>query len=187
MTKEITVEELVKIYDEDKSANKKDFFNRIKVEPYVSYFQKVSMAHRIVNATSLRDGQVELDSPTKYVIYCRAMIDMYTNIQITEKTESDVDDNAVGALMAAEFDALNSRGLIEKIFSIIPEKERTEFNTVIDMVSGDLMTNKYEPHAFVNDILARLMGVLNVLADAADNINVEELSKALGAIDEHQS
>ena len=111
MNKNITLENVIKLYDEDKSADKKNFFSQIKVEDYIPYLTKVEIANRIVEATCVKDGFVKMDSPTKYMIYCRSIIDLYTNIKFAEKADENEDDNTLGLLMVAEFDALNSRGL----------------------------------------------------------------------------
>ena len=184
MNKNITLENVIKLYDEDKSADKKNFFSQIKVEDYIPYLTKVEIANRIVEATCVKDGFVKMDSPTKYMIYCRSIIDLYTNIKFAEKADENEDDNTLGLLMVAEFDALNSRGLFEKIFSKISDKELTEFNTVLDMVSGDLMTNKYEPHSYFNDLLSRLSDVLTTFSNTFDKVDIDNLSKIIEVVNE---
>jgi len=182
MDKNITVENLVKLYDDDKTADKKNFYSQIKIEAYIPYLTKVEVARRIVEATCLKDGRIVMDSPSKYLLYCRSIISLYTNIKLAEKADDNEDMETLGLMMVNEFDALNSRGLFEGIFAKIPERELAEFNTVLDMVSNDVMTNKYEPHAYVNDVLTRLADILSAFTDVAENLDVKEIASALEGV-----
>lgn len=184
MDKNITVENLVKLFDNDKTADKKNFYSQIKIEAYIPYLTKVEVARRIVEATCLKEGRIVMDSASKYLLYCRSIISLYTNIKLAEKADENEDMETLGLMMLNEFDALNSRGLFEGIFAKIPEKELAEFNTVLDMVSNDIMTNKYEPHAYVDEVLSNLMSVLSTLSDVVDKLNAEEVEKAIAKVNE---
>ena len=184
MDKNITVENLVKLYDEDKTADKKNFYSQLKVEKYVPFLQKAEIAKKIVESTCLNDnGYIELNSPLKYMLYCRTVVDVYTNIKLSNKVEDELDDNAIGLLMVAEFDALNSRGLFETIFNKIPEKELNEFNTVMDMATNDIMANKYEPHAYFGNLVDRIANVINFIANVPDDVDTEAINEQIGDID----
>ena len=184
MEKNITVENLVKLYKEDKTADKKNFYSQLKVGGYVPYMQKAQIAQKIFDATCMEDGRIVLNSPIRYLMYCRTVLDLYTNIKLSEKNPEVDDDDTIGLVMMAEFDALNSLGLIEAIFAKIPERELNEFNTVLDMVSNDAMTNKTGVYGFFSDIVNRLIAVLNGLAELTKDVNWEELLGQLEAKDE---
>ena len=183
MDKNITVENLVKLYDNDKSADKKNFYSQLKVEDYVSYAIKIEIARKIYETTCMRDGDIVMNSPMKYLLYCRSIVSLYTNIKFADNVDG-ADDESLGLMMLTEFDALNSRGLFEKIFAKIPEKELVEFNTVLDMVSNDAMTNKYEPHAYFSDLINKLSNVISVIANNTENLDQEEFAEKIGESDE---
>lgn len=184
MDKNITVENLVKLYNEDKTADKKNFYSQLKIGEYIPYMQKVEIARKIFEATCMVDGRVVLDSPIRYLMYCRTIVDLYTNIKFTEKNPEIENDDMLGVVMMAEFDALNSLGLFEVIFAKIPEREINEFNTILDMVSNDAMTNKAGVYGFFSDMVDRLTAVVNALAEITKDANWEEILEQLEVKDE---
>ena len=169
MDKNITVENLVKLYDEDKTADKKNFYSQLKIESYIPYERKIAIAQAIFNAglDETEEG-FKFNSPKKYFFYCLGVINAYTNINVTLTSNENIDPIALANLMYAEFNAINSRGLFEIIFSKIQEKELTEFNTVLDMVSNDFIENNYSFHGYVDNLINNIGRILDLLSDGVN-------------------
>ena len=51
----------------------------------------------------------------------------------------------------SDFNLLQKYGLVDVIISYIPEAQVAMFDSVLNMKSNDIMTNYYEPHAFVRE------------------------------------
>lgn len=166
MDKNITVENLVKLYDEDKTADKKNFYSQLKIETYIPYERKIAIAEAIFNAGfDVTEEKSKINSPKKYFFYCLGVINAYTNINVTLASDEDIDPIILANLMYAEFNAMNSRGLFEIIFSKIQEKELTEFNTVLDMVSNDYIENNYSFHGYVDNLINSIARLLDLLSE----------------------
>lgn len=177
MDKNITVENLVDLFDADKTANKESFFSQLKVENYIPYEQKIAIAEAIFNAgLEVNEEKSRINSPQRYFFYCLGILNAYTNIAVSLASKED-DNPAVFALqMCAEFNALNSRGLFELIFSKIPEKELEEFNTIIDMVTNDYFENNFAFHGYMDNLLNSITKLISLLPElySSDSENEEQ-------------
>ena len=177
----MTVSDFIKIYDEDMSKNKIAAKSSLTIKPYISYSEKVNTMNALVTTVNMNEDIVQVNSPVEYVLYVKTIINMYTNINVS--TDNGFDD----------FDALNSRGLIEFIFNLIPEKEIKEFDRVLEMCRNDLMMNNYEIHSFINNLYYRiksdstaitipLIELINEAKQKLGEIDADELAKAIQAL-----
>lgn len=169
----ITIDKLIDGYSKRTSIKMKEEYLKavIKIKPYVSYGVKMFLADNIINNSCLKDGRVYIDSCKKYILYVFALIDTYTNIEITEKQ------------WLFEYDALDSMGIIELILTLIPEKEVATFKTILDMKHNDLMTNRYGTYAFIEDQVERIVNVAPNLTEAFIPL-IEKLNEKLETLDE---
>ena len=135
------VNELVEGYK--KVGDKDGYLKRhIKVKEYVPFIEKATQAEALAKITTLKDGRVNVNTPARFYLTYLRMIAMWTDVQI------DFSDGV------AQFDLLDENGLVDKIvLEMIPERERDMFSSLIDMSSNDLMTNRYDVHAYVDEIL----------------------------------
>lgn len=164
----LNVEELVKEYTSTTNdVARKMFMEKIQVKPYISYSAKMIYANRIVESTSWDEsnGKVSINSPIRHVLYVYTLINAYTNIDMDNEN------------MLAEYDALSSSGLKEKIISKIPEAEKKEFDYVLKMVTGDYYANHFETHAYIDSLVDRLRNIVeNFLSPISEGV-VEGLNK----------
>lgn len=192
MNKEFKVKEFAEKYGKNSDALKDTFLkNNLKTEKYIGYSLKMDAAKRIVESTSLamepvikdgkiakkengepeyqRKNRIKIDSNMRYILYVYTIIQMYTNI--------DID----GGKMLDEFDVLNKAGLIEAIFSKIPEKEIKEFSTVLQMTYDDFIQNNCNAQAFVSNQVQRFtefLGlVLQPIIDKFSDLDQDEMSE----------
>ena len=171
----ITIDKLIDGYLKHTSIKMKEEYLKtvIKVKPYVSYGVKIFLADTIIKTSCLRDGRVYIDSCKKYLLYIYALIDTYTNIEINQKE------------WVFQYDRLDSLGLIEPILSLVSEKERATFKTILDMKLDDLMTNKYGIYAYIDDQMDRFTTIAPEIAKVFTPL-IDKLSKQVETLDENK-
>lgn len=163
MSEKINIKEFIDGYE--KSKNKQVYLKKIEINNYIPYGQKTFLANKIVESSSYdKDGYVTINSPSRYIIFIYTLLNSYTNLNM--HSESMLDD----------FDLLNKYGLIDEIVALIPEKEVDEFNKILGMVLDDFMTNHYEIHGYIQDIIKKISNVV----DGTSPQLLEELKKFLG-------
>ena len=159
-----------KKHDEDKEQFIKE---HIKYE-YIPYEQKADMAKRIVdvcyfkkeNNDDLEEYTMHIDSVAKYMITCMSIIDLFTDIERTKKDGK----------MLEEFNVLNSSGVFDILIKNINQRELKEFNMVLQMTCDDVMTNEYEPHAFVNNQVKRIGNLIgSILVPIVKQMDIEKI------------
>ena len=189
MNKDFDVKSFVEEYEKQLSDVEKNSYlkNKLKVEKYLSYSDKVLLAERIVNGSSYaivkEDGvlnktdKIKINSPMRYILFVMTIIDKYTNITVNF---NDV---------MPEFDYLNKNGLFEIIFNKIGDREIGEFNTVVEMVLDDFMANKYEFKNYVSEILSKFhvlmqqgYPLVSNIVNKLDNMSDEDMKKLSGVL-----
>lgn len=160
---------------------KESFINEnLKINTYVPFVNKVTVANNLARITVLdkETGNVNVKSDVNYLLFCRIIIENYTNLKV--ETEGFFE----------EYDLLNESGLLDKIMQMIPEKEIKEFKMICDMKKDDLLFNQSTPKAFINQQIERITNIASVtlkpvldkLATELENMDdskIEKLSKVL--------
>ena len=159
----IDVLEFVSNYKKQADDNLKNKYlkDTVQIKPYIPFVEKMIIGKTIMKFSCFdENGNFYVDSCKKYISVVYQLIENYTNIYINP------DDLQVG------YDALCEEGLIEKIVAMIPEHEFKEINTVIQMSFDDVMTNTYENHAFICNLLKKYVPVIEkYLEPIADTVN----------------
>ena len=158
---------------EDKS---KEFLASHIKDAYVPYENKVAIAQKIIETSYYsptnedKSGGIHVNSAAKYMLTCMSFLDLYTDIERSKGEDAMLDD----------FNELNSRGIFDGILSMGNEREMKEFRMILEMVADDLMTNEYEPHAFVRSQVERFGQLLGMtLAPVLENLDAEKLKEVL--------
>ena len=163
----ITVDMFCKTYKANSKAKDKTFEEFIKkhiTTEYVDYVTKVVYCKNIVKASCyIKDGDrefIKINSEKRYLFFVMRLIELYTDIEIDE-------DNVV-----SEYDKLNKIGAIDVLMSAIPEKEYTEFSTLLNMEMDDFRDNEYS-------ITALLYNLKNSFSLSEEIINsvIKDLTK----------
>lgn len=194
MKKNYDVKSFVEEYERQLTDVEKNSFlkNKLKVENYLPYSDKLIVAEHIVKSSSYaivknqdngelkKTNRIKINSPMRYVLFVMTIINKYTNLEVNFNN------------VMPEFDCLNRNGLFEIIFNKIGDKEVGEFNTVVDMVLDDFMTNEYEFKNFVSEMISKASNVVEKCLPLIDNISnkldsmteedMEKLSGLLGRI-----
>lgn len=161
---------------------KEDFLKEnLKITPYIPFVTKEAIARQIVKISTYdkKTGNIKLNSVVHHHLYCRMIIEYYTNL---ERENTNFID---------EYDLLVSSGVFRKIMAMIPEYELGEFNMIIDMVRDDAIKNEYELHAFISNQIDRFEQLLEIalenasdkIAEEVDNLNEDQLEKLKNNLD----
>lgn len=180
-------DEYTKRVDQLKEQYLKD---NLKITTYVPFLRKDAIAQIIVDRSTYKyenytkeDGtiglkktdEIRINSVTQYILFCRVLIENYTNLEI--ETNEFVE----------EYDTLKQSGLLDKLMvgsenvpPMIPADEIGELRMLIDMKQKDELTNKCEIHNFISEQVGRLSDLLKVVSEPF----IQELNKKLDTFSE---
>lgn len=183
--------EFVERYNNMATQQLKDSFIKEEVNftPYISIIKKDTYAQLIINRTMFeqesyddngvtryrKTDRISVNSVAQYVQFCRAVIELYTNLEIDEDDKGFIKG----------YDALKSSGLLDILMigseqrdPLIPIGELSEFRTVLDMKVSDTLKNYSDPQAFIE----RQVDRFKTLGEATLTPLVEVVSKKLDEI-----
>lgn len=165
----MTIKEFINGYNKINSNNTtlqtKYIKDNLKIKDYIPFETKFTIANKIVQISTfkkdIKNGEytdkVIINSPIRYLFFCKAVIELYTNLTCE-------DDN-----WANEYDMLKSSGLLDLIMyggsPFVSESEITEFKTILDMVYQDVISNNATLQARVSKQFERFSDVGKVLID----------------------
>ena len=163
--------------------------DKIKITPYISIIKKDAYAQLIVDKTTFeqesyddngvtkyrKTDKIRVNSVAQYVQFCRAVIELYTDLEIDEDDKGFIKG----------YDALKSSGLLDilmvgsdKADPLIPISELREFKTILTMKQSDTQFNETTTQAFIS----KQIGRISDLANATLTPLVEVVSKKLDEI-----
>lgn len=188
--KKIKINDFIKDFSANAAGDLKDkfFTDNLEIKSYLPFITKNVIAAKIADISTYefedyvdengeiqrrKTGKINVNSSVQYLLFCRSVIENYTNLEI--ETEGFYE----------EYDALNQTGALEKIMQAIPEKELSELKSLVDMKQKDVLFNEPSPQAFVSNQIEKIAAlgasVLRPYADKAlsaiANIDEEKLSK----------
>ena len=176
--KYVSVKEFVKTIKNRASEDARRVYieGTLAVKDYEKYEVVCAICDQIIaNSYFTTDGQFKVDSCKKYLLYVSALLNTYTNIRFDEND------------MLGDFNLLQRYGLIDVIINYIPEAQVAMFDSVLNMKSNDIMTNYYEPHAFVKEQLVKFAPLIHgwiesFLGAAEEMIKDIDVNKIKGLI-----
>lgn len=177
---------------------KEQLLSKIKITPYVSIIKKDVYAQLIVDKTTFeqeayddngvtkyrKTDKIRVNSVTQYVQFCRAVIELYTDLEIDEDDKGFIKG----------YDALKSSGLLDilmvgsdKADPLIPMSELSEFKTILTMKQSDTQFNETTTQAFISKQIGRISDLANatltplvkVVSKKVDEISKEDLDKVV--------
>lgn len=192
--------EFVERYNNMANQQLKDRFvkEKIKITQYVSIIKKDAYAQLIVNKTTFeqeayddngktkyrKTDKIRINSVAQYVQFCRAVIELYTDLEIDEDDKGFIKG----------YDALKSSGLLDilmvgsgKTDPLIPMSELSEFKTILTMKQSDTQFNETTTQAFISKQIGRISDLANatltplmdVVSKKFDEIPKEDLDKVV--------
>ena len=164
--------EFVERYNNMANQQLKDRFvkEKIKITPYISIIKKDVYAQLIVDKTTFeqesyddngitkyrKTDKIRVNSVAQYVQFCRAVIELYTDLEIEDGS------------FIKEYDALKSSGLLDILMvgseqrdPLIPISELSEFKTILSMKQSDTQFNETTTQAFVSKQIERISDLAN--------------------------
>ena len=176
--KYVSVKEFIKTIKNRASEDARRVYieGTLAVKDYERYEVVCAICDQIIaNSYFTTDGQFKVDSCKKYLLYVSALLNTYTNIRFDEND------------MLGDFNLLQRYGLIDIIINYIPEAQVAMFDSVLNMKSNDIMTNYYEPHAFVKEQLVKFAPLIHgwiesFLGAAEEMIKDIDVNKIKGLI-----
>ena len=174
----ITVKEFVKNLANRSSDDARRVYleGTLAVKDYERYEVVCVICDQIIASSYFTvDGQFKLDSCKKYLMYVSALLNTYTNIKFDENDA------------LSDFNLLQKYGLVDVIIGYIPEAQVAMFDSVLNMKSGDIMTNYYEPRTYVRELITKyapsfhmlLDGFLEIAENAIEKIDNEKMKEAM--------
>lgn len=166
------------------STLKESLLKDIKITPYVSIIKKDAYAQLIVDRTTFeqeayddngktkyrKTDKIRVNSVAQYVQFCRAVIELYTDLEIEDGS------------FIKEYDALKSSGLLDILMvgseqrdPLIPMSELSEFKTILSMKQSDIQFNETTAQAFIT----KQIGRISDLASATLTPIVDIISKKI--------
>lgn len=192
--------EFVERYNNMATQQLKDGFikEKVKITPYISIIKKDAYAQLIVDKTTFeqesyddngvtkyrKTDKIRVNSVAQYVQFCRAVIELYTDLEIDEDDKGFI----------KEYDALKSSGLLDilmvgsdKADPLIPMSELSEFKTILTMKQSDTQFNETTAQAFISKQIGRISDLANatltplmdVVSKKLDEIPKEDLDKVV--------
>ena len=157
----VSVKEFVKALTNRSSDDARRVYleGTLAVKDYERYEVVCAICDQIIASSYFTaDGQFKVDSCKKYLMYVSALLNTYTNIRFDE-------NDALG-----DFNLLQRYGLVDIIINYIPDAQVAMFDSVLNMKSNDLITNYYEPHAFVKEQVVKFAPLIHGWIDSFLNM-----------------
>lgn len=149
-----------------KGTAMEDFIKKHIVTDYVSFLEKEVMCGNIVNSTTriIEENReiLKINSSARYLLFVMHLINIYTDIEI------DFTD----AKYVYQYDDLNKVGAIDNLIAAIPEREYSEFSTLLNMKLDDFRDNEYSITALLYNLKQSFS-----LSEEVVNSAIEELQK----------
>lgn len=167
-TIEINVNDFVNKYSKFNTATAKESYLKttVKFVDYMNFEIVEVLCDQILFASCMdKNGNVKVDTCKKYLMYIYTIFDQYTNITV----HSDK--------WLEEFNLLSKAGLVEAVCQLMPDNLITTLDSVLKMRTDDMMTNYYEPHAFISNQVLKyapmIHGVIDRFLGGVEKINKE--------------
>ena len=155
-TIEIKVKDFVGKYNKFSTASAKESYLKtaVKFVDYVDFETVMYLCDSILaNSCMDKEGNIKVDTCQKYILYIFTIFDTYTNIKVDAKD------------WMAQFNMLSKAGLIEAVCQLMPENLITTLDSVLKMRTDDMMTNYYEPHAFIRNQVIKYVPLMHKVVD----------------------
>ena len=165
--KNIEVKDFVDRYVKFNTTTAKETYLKTAVK-FVDYMNfevvEVLCDQILANSCIDKNGNVKVDTCKKYLMYIYVIFDQYTNITV----HSDK--------WLEEFNLLSKAGLVETVCQLMPESLITTLDSVLKMKTDDMMTNYYEPHAFISNQVIKYVPMIHGVIDKFLG-GIEKISK----------
>lgn len=197
------IKEFVENYNNIATMSLKDKYikDNLELKTYLPVLTKDAIATILVEKTiyeyekyidengevkQRQTNKIEVNSNAQYILFCRLVIENYTNLEIETSTFFE------------EYDLLKQSGLLNKLMShtdeepsLIPIEELIELHKMIENKQKDILFNHSTPQAYISEQIERfstLIGVtlnpiLEKIASSINNMDEKDVEKISSKID----
>lgn len=189
----IKIKDFVENYNKRPNQTKESYIkDTLKVISYIPLAKKISLVDTLIDVSMYefedyvkengeksrrRTDRIKVDSVVQYFLFCRTLIECYTNL------ERETDN------FFEEYDLLKSSGLLDRLIvgneeklPLIPIDEIAEMKSLVEMKQKDVITNYMNIQSFVSNQITRFDDIVSVLKPVIDNISTK-----LGSMTEEDS
>lgn len=190
------IKDFVENYEKRPDQTKEKYLkDNLKIVKYIPFIKKVTLIQNVVNLSTYiyendykedgsvvrkRTNKVKLDSVVQYILFCRLVIENYTNLEA--ETQGFFE----------EYDLLKQSGLLDKLMvgeegvpPIIPASEIVELRMLLETKQKDELSNYHTPQSYVErqvETFGNLIGVslkpiIKHFTDKLENMTEEEAEK----------
>ena len=174
------IDTFLKLYETKKTDDEKaKAIKQIMKNNRVSYSDKVDRAGIIAkNSYHVKQRDVdgterevfEQNSAAKYMLYSLTLVDLYTTLEIDFKQSLEL------------FEKINGE-ILDMIIMSIDERERKEFQMLLEFACDDLLVNEYEPHSFIREQVERFASLFGtIIAPVIENLDIDKIEEVLKQI-----
>ena len=166
-TIEIEVKDFVDKYNKFNTSSAKESYLKtaVKFVDYINFEVVEVLCDQILASSCIdKNGDVKVNTCKKYLMYIYVIFNHYTNIAV----HSDK--------WLEEFNLLSKAGLVEAVCQLMPENLITTLDSILKMKTDDMMTNYYEPHAFISNQVLKYAPLIHSVIDKFLG-GVEKISK----------
>lgn len=197
------IKEFVENYNNIATMSLKDKYikDNLELKTYLPVLTKDAIATILVEKTiyeyekyidengevkQRQTNKIEVNSNAQYILFCRLVIENYTNLEVETSTFFE------------EYDLLKQSGLLNKLMShtdeepsLIPIEELIELHKMIENKQKDILFNHSTPQAYISEQIERfstLIGVtlnpiLEKIASSINNMDEKDVEKISSKID----
>lgn len=174
------IDTFVKLFSTKKTEEEKsDAINQVMKHVSISYSDKVERANLIAqhsyytkekDINGVENEVFKQNSAAKYMLYSLTLVDLYTNIDIDYKQSVEY------------FEKINGE-ILDRIIGAINERERKEFQMLLDFACDDVIANEYEPHAFLRKQIERFGALIGAsLAPVLETLDMNKFEEIVKQI-----
>lgn len=182
--KKIKIKDFVEDYNKRPKQTKETYIkDNLKVVSYIPLAEKIALVDKLIDVSMYefedyvkengeksrrRTDRIKVDSVVQYFLFCRTLIEAYTNL------EKETDN------FFEEYDLLKSSGLLDKL--IVGDEERlplisideiAEMKSLVEMKQKDVITNYMNVQSFISNQISRFGDIMSVLKPVINNISTK--------------
>lgn len=173
----MTIKEFCEQYSKfsNKSAKDKFIQDNLEIRSYIPFLTKDTIATSLVEQSTYvydkqtdKDGKItrtktdkiSVNSTVQYLIFCRIVIENYTNLTVETET------------FCEEYDLLKQSGLLNLFIGdngILPMDDIAELRSIVDMHQKDVLFNETTTQAFIEKQMNKLTNLFELFAEPVMN------------------
>ncbi len=178
------IKEFVEEYNKRVPKLKEQFLkDNLKINTYVPYVRKDAIAQIVAEKTTFEQefytkedgsigvrntGKIKVNTSMQALLFCRVIIENYTNLEITDKDK-----------FYEDYDLLNESGILSELMndyeghpSIIPYSELKELKRMIISKREDILTNYASPQNYIANQIDKVLEIVNKLEPVLNKASI---------------